>query len=179
MSYTLKDSQETSDSYERLGYGSNYLYVAGSFTPASSYTLTKVALYLLKTSAPTSLITVHIYSDSSGSPSSLLATSTTTIDSSTLSTSTYGWFEVLFDGIALTSGTKYHIVAYVSSYSSTNYIRMGYYGTVTGQTVKYSANATSWITEDSTAQLDFRTYITDATGSYVPIILQQSEGFKC
>jgi hypothetical protein len=179
MSYTLKDSQETRDSYERIAYGSNYLYVAGSFTPASSYTLTKVALYLLKVSAPTFQITVSIYSDSSDVPNVAIATATTTIDSSTLSTSAYGWFEVLFDGIALTSGTKYHIVAYVSSYSTTNYVRWGYYATVTGQTVKYSANGTSWITEDSSAQLDFRTYITDATGSYVPIILQQHEGLKC
>jgi hypothetical protein len=179
MSYTLKDSQETRDGWLRLAYSSSYAYAAGSFTPTSSYTLTKVALYLLKVSAPTFPITVYIYSDSSDTPNVAIATATNTIDSSTLSTSTYGWFEALFNGIALTSGTKYHIVIYASSFSTTNWVRWGYYATVTGQTVKYSANGTTWIIEDSSGQLDFRTYITDATGSYVPIILQQHEGFKC
>jgi hypothetical protein len=162
---TLKDSQTTQNDYWYLGNGSVRLY-ASSFTAGSSYTLIEAQWYCKKSGSPTFNIRGYIYSDSSGSPGTLLATSTNDVAASGITTS-YGWQIVhTFSGQALTSGTKYHLVVHaLTDGDGSNLIVMGCNGSVTGQALRrsYDTSPPSWVDLDTSAQNDFRTYEADAT----------------
>lgn len=88
--------------------------IAGSFLAASSYTLTRVDVYLAKDGNPTQDITCRILA-ASGSPgdpnaSSVLGTSPNTRDGADIGVQpVFSWCRFDFTGVTITSGTYYYI----------------------------------------------------------------------
>ncbi len=105
---TLTDSRTTND-----GYQHSMSDLATGFVAGSNYTLCKieVALYI-NSGTPSGVITAYIYDDSSTSPGSVIATSTNTVDPTTLPgpEPAYDWYTFNFSGVSLTNGTRYWIV---------------------------------------------------------------------
>ena len=85
-------------------------YAALRFVAASSFNLTQIGVYLGTENTPTGLIHAYLYNALSTSPgTSLLATSTNTINASTITTS-FTEFKFQFPSTALTSSTNYYII---------------------------------------------------------------------
>lgn len=166
MAYTLKDSQITANDNLYVG-GSANIYKSSSFVPGSSYTLTKIEIPLaIGLGSPSFDINVYLYSDdgsgSNGKPSTLLATSTTTLAANTL-TSSFVYYPFLFSGYALTNGTKYHIVVKSSAYDASNHAKWSINSAEASNATCISANGSSWSSNDSSSQGDFKTYETEVT----------------
>jgi len=115
--YTIEDQQ--------TGVAGSMLFVASSrhsgeasFTPTSSYMISRVKATLFVAGAPAAaLLTAKLYSDSADMPGSLLGTSVNTVDGSVITTSDteVSWD---FDGVAVTSGIKYHIAITSNIYTT-------------------------------------------------------------
>lgn len=161
MAYTLKDDLASGGSTPRsIGTVTSTAYVANGWVPASSYTLTKVAVALLKVNAPTCAITAQIFAaGASNKPTgTALATATATLDASELGAS-FAYYDFLFTGLALSSGTQYFLSLSVSAVDATNYVRWAYSSGANDRAT--SADGAAW-SEDSTnaTQGVFRTYET-------------------
>jgi hypothetical protein len=164
MAFVLKDSQETDNDYWYVGQGAATKYRGGSFIAGSSYLLAKVALKLRREYSPNNLMTLLLYSDSGGDASSLLATSTNTVNMSTLSNIAADWTaEWLFNNYSLVSGTKYHFEILSASVDGSSYATIRVNNAVAGQSVELDADGVAPFTvSDSSAQINFRTYAEDA-----------------
>jgi len=123
-------------------YDVNQVWIAGSFTASSSYTLTRVGVYLSpNTGSPLAdALTVRVYSDNAFAPGSSLATATSTI-SGTLPGG-MAEYTVDFSGLSLTSGTRYWVVMQ-GTRSLTAVPQWGYTAGSSEKTM-ISADGTSW-----------------------------------
>ncbi len=93
------------------------------FTPSVNGPLTKVSVYLKKTSTPSD-ITVRIVTNNANQPSTTQVGGNGTISSSTV-TGSYGWADASFAvSPVLTSGSAYWIILDTSS-STTAYYTWG------------------------------------------------------
>ncbi len=152
---TLTDSQTTYSTTETMTRW--HAWYGSDFTTGSAYTLCKLEIYIYKVGTPTGNGYLKIYSDSSGVPGTLLATSTTTLAESTLSDSAPAFIAFDFEGLALTTSTKYHIV-YLGTANSSNYVAGGVNGGATGHTSSYSDDGVSWGPYTANDQINFKTY---------------------
>lgn len=154
---------ETPDDFVSFGTASGTTYIGLSWTPGSSYTITQIAPKLYKVLSAVQTLTAYIYSDALTVPDTVLATSTNTVDASTLSTDTTGVYtNFQFSGLALTGSTRYHLVIGCSSVDASNFVRIRYL-TVGGgsEFLDLDADGTSWgATTEATVQGTFKTYIT-------------------
>lgn len=128
-------------------------WVAGKITAGASGRLTKVDVNIKNGTSPTQHLMVAFYSDSSGSPSTLLGTS------SILSTSvsgSYGYVSARFvEAPQVASGTSYWVVCYMQAGGSGNYL---WSSTTTATTSKTSTNGGgSWVA--STYSVNLKTYV--------------------
>lgn len=123
------------------------------FTAGASGRLTKIDLRLKTGSSPTQHLIVAVYSDSSGSPGSLLATSS--ILSSAI-TSSYAYVSArLIEAPAVDSGTAYWIVVYMQTGGSGSY---NWSSTTNATTAKTSSNqGGTWST--ASYDLNAKTYV--------------------
>jgi hypothetical protein len=123
------------------------------FTAGASGRLTKVDINIKTNSSPTQHLIVAIYSDSSGSPGTLAATSS--ILSSSI-TSSYAYVSARFiEAPVVVSGTAYWIVAYMQTGGSGSY---HWSSTTNATTAKTSSNAGgTWST--TTYDLNAKTYV--------------------
>jgi hypothetical protein len=102
---------------------------------------------LRKVGSPTSNITAKIYSDASGSPSALLATSAAIVGSG-LSAVSYLWQKFTFaTAVALSSGTRYWLVIDPNTSSTTNHyqIRQDENATYPQSTTLAKRYTTAWV----------------------------------
>jgi hypothetical protein len=98
-------------------------YLLMSFTASSNYTLNRISIPLRKSSYTTGTITMTLrqYPAYFSSDMITLATSTTSLPVSSLTTS-YVWYDFYFAGYPLTAGTKYVISSGGSSYWQSGYV---------------------------------------------------------
>jgi hypothetical protein len=115
----LQDEYNTGDdnATSLIAAFSSNSYLCQSFTPASSHTLTKVRLKLLKTGSP-GTVTVGVYASSGDLPTGA-ALCSGNLDGNNLTTSTTGeWYFInMTGGAALTASTKYVIKVTISATS--------------------------------------------------------------
>jgi len=128
-------------------------WVAGKFTAGSNGRLSKVEVNIKNGTTPTQHLIVAIYSDSAGSPDTLLGTS------SILSTdigSSYNYEVARFvEAPQVVSGTAYWVVCYMQMGGSGNYY---WSSTTAGTTSKTSTNGGgSW--NATSFDVNFKTYI--------------------
>lgn len=165
-SYVLKDSNETDNSDNLLGFTTAFLYISSLFQAGSiyglSYTLTKASLKLLREGSASHTITAYIYSDNgSDLPDSLLGTSTNTVTHSTLATSPGDWVDFTFAGVSLTSDEKYHIAASISVDDASNFARWKLDAFATGNNSGRSSDGSTWNTLAANYKMCFKTYATE------------------
>ena len=128
-------------------------WVAGKFTAGSNGRLTKVEVNIKNGTSPTQHLLVAVYSDSSGSPGTLLATS------SILSTdigSSYAYEVARFvEAPQMVSGTSYWIACYMQMGGSGNYL---WSSTTNATTAKTSSNSGgTWVA--TSFDVNLKTYI--------------------
>lgn len=141
--------------------------ISQGFKPNTSSTVTKVRLWLKKTSTPTGNINIAIQTNNSGVPSGTAVTNGTSenLDISTLTT-TYQWYTfTFFTNPSLTVGTQYHIVLQGSNtINGTAYAQWGVdnYDVVYPDGSISVYDASTWIA-DTIYDAIFEVYITGGT----------------
>jgi len=111
-------------------------WVGGKFTAGSNGRLTKVDVNIKTGTSPTQHLLVAVYSDSGGSPDTLLATSSVLI---TDIASTYNYETARFvEAPQVASGTAYWVVCYMQMGGSGNYL---WSSTTAATTSKTSTNS--------------------------------------
>jgi hypothetical protein len=143
-------------------------WLGQKFIPTSTGRLTKVDINIKTGTTPTQHLIVAIYSDSGGSPGSLLATSS--ILSSNISSS-YGYLSARFaEAPSVVNGTSYWIVVYMQAGGSGNYS----WSSSTSATTAKTSNSSGGTWSAATFALNYKTYISTGTkqlgsGRYNPI----------
>jgi hypothetical protein len=133
-------------------------WIAQKYTAASNGNLTRVDLNLKNTASGSGPLIVAIYSDASGSPGTLLATSS--IISSSI-TATYQYLTARYiEAPTQTSGTVYWVVAYVQFDGANNY---KWSSTTSASTAKTSTNAGNTWSSASFA-MNVKTYVSTSGG---------------
>jgi hypothetical protein len=147
------DQQQTSVTGTANQTVDTTLWYGKKFTAGTTGRLSKVELNLKTGTSPTQHLIVKIYTDSSGSPGSLVATSS--ILSSTV-TASYAYTVARFiEAPAVTSGTSYWVIAYMQTGGSGSY---NWSSTTNATTAKTSNNqGASWST--TTYDLNIKTYV--------------------
>jgi hypothetical protein len=98
--------------------------IAQSFTPAASTSIKHAYFLMRKVGSPTNTIWCRLYSDSGDAPNAILAT-TGSVLGSTLPAYNYTWIKFTFaTSYTLTAATKYWIVFYPATSSSTNHYQL-------------------------------------------------------
>jgi hypothetical protein len=113
------DTVSTGANYRIVFTDGNNDYYSNSFVASANYTLKRVDARLGSTATDSSggTITAYIYSDTSQYPNVSLGASTNTVGYSTITAAyTVGqWLSFYFEGVSISSGTKYHVVLYGSA----------------------------------------------------------------
>ncbi len=132
--------------------------LAQSFQVSTSGPLTEVSLYLKKVSTPGNL-TIRLTADNGGKPASS-ALDTATLSASLVSTSAFGWVEVVFPGqVTLTPGVTYWLVLDGSN-SSTKYYLSGASAAYNNGTAKIGRYQSTWInTNPSGLDINFKIHL--------------------
>jgi hypothetical protein len=122
----LKDSSGgAGGNSQAIGNISDRVYVAGAWVASSSYTLTEIQVELRKNNSPTGTLTVKLWTGSGNVPDTLVATSATTLNATTL-TSSLTYYPFVFDNEAITSATKYWVsVQTDATPDGTHYVQIG------------------------------------------------------
>ena len=128
-------------------------WVGGKFTAGSSGRLTKVDVNIKTGTSPTQHLLVAVYSDSGGSPDTLLATSSILI---TDVAATYNYETARFvEAPQVASGTAYWVVCYMQMGGSGNYL---WSSTTAATTSKTSTNSGgTWVA--TVFDVNLKTYI--------------------
>jgi len=124
------------------GLYNTQLYISRPFTPSANYTTTFCDLWIRKVGSPSGALTVAIYADSGGSPSTLhVASAPLAAASVTDVLSAFTRFTWTAPS-ALVGSTQYHLVVYgAGSPTATDCWQVGVDNTATG---KKSAAGSSW-----------------------------------
>lgn len=147
------DQQQTSTAGASDATLSTTTWQAKKFTAGASGRLTKVEIRPKTGTAPTQHLMVAVYSDSSGSPGTLMATSS--ILSSSI-TDSYAYIAARFiEAPVVVSGTAYWIVVYMQDGGSGNWL---WSSTTNATTAKSSTNSGgSW--SSTSYDLNAKTYV--------------------
>lgn len=147
------DQQQTSTTGASDQSITNTTWVGKKFTAGTTGRLTKVEVNIKQGTTPTQHLMVAIYSDSSGSPDTLLATSSILLGDTTTS---YAYEVARFiEAPAVTSGTAYWIICYQQAGGSGNW---SWSTTTNATTAKTSTNSGgTWST--TSFDLNAKTYV--------------------
>lgn len=166
LSGTASGGYQIADTVSNLWRGSHI--IVGSDGSAGGYTCTRIGAYLYKTGSPTQTITAELYSHDGVNdwPNSLLATSTTTVDASSITATASASAELFtwdFSGQSLSNATSYWVVLQTgaSSNDASNYIwwsRFTNNPADRAQTITRSVDGSSWANVTETRQLRTITY---------------------
>lgn len=138
------------------------------FTAGVTGRLTRVDVNVKQGTTPTQHLMVAIYSDTAGSPGSLLATSS--IVSSTITTS-YQYLTARFvEAPSITSGTNYWVVIYMQNGGSGTYN----WSSTTSATTAKTSNSSGGTWSTTSYALNFKAYISSSSkqlgaGRYNPV----------
>jgi hypothetical protein len=159
--YVKKDEATTENDQEDVGNISNRQEIGTSWTTGSAYTIRRIAVKLFKVGSPTFTLTAEIHADNgSGLPSGTpLCTSSTVVDSSTLTGSAVTTYFDFDTGSALSDTTKYHIVLDSSAIGDeSNYVRYRInFNGASGQKIT-AFNGTVWSQTYDNSQAWLETY---------------------
>lgn len=151
------DQQITSVAGASDASASTSTWLGQVFTPSTSGRLTRVDINIKTGTTPTQHLIVAIYSNSGGSPGSLLATSS--ILSSTI-TSSYAYLTARFvEAPSVTSGTSYWVVAYMQAGGSGTYS----WSSNTSATTAKTSNSSGGAWSAAAYALNYKSYV--ATGT--------------
>lgn len=159
---TLKDSQTaTAEEAASVGNVAGNTYVATKFTAGSSYSLCRVDLLLAKagaTGTPTGNVFAYLYSDASGAPGTLLATSDP-VDATALPTAgTSNWVSFSFSSPAsVASGTVYRVATSYTNTAALSFVYWWRNSAFVSGGVHSSTNGTTW-NPLSSRQNNFKTF---------------------
>lgn len=133
-------------------------WIGQKFTAGATGNLTKVDIRIKNTASGTGPLIVSIYSDVSGSPGLLLATSS--VPNSSI-TSSYQYLTPRFiEAPAVASGTAYWIVAYIQSDGTNSY---SWSSTTSATTAKTSPDAgNTWVS--ASFAMNIKTYVSTSGG---------------
>lgn len=147
------DQQQTSTTEASDQSITDTTWVGKKFTAGASGRLTKVEVNIKQGTTPTQHLMVAIYSDSGGSPSTLLATSSILLGDTTTS---YAYEIARFiEAPTVTSGTDYWIICYQQAGGSGNW---SWSTTTNATTAKTSTNSGgTWST--TSFDLNAKTYV--------------------
>lgn len=131
-------------------------WIAQKFTAGATGNLTKIDVNVKNTASGTGPLIVALYSDNSGSPGTLLGTSS--IGNASF-TSSYQYLSARFiEAPAVTSSTAYWVVLYIQGDGSNNYF---WSSTTSATTAKTSADSGNTWSSTSFA-MNFKTYVSTA-----------------
>lgn len=120
-------------------------YIATQFTPAMDITVTAVKIFIGRTGTPPQNLTISLWSNSGGSPSSSLASAT--IAPSAVEEEDGQWYKLALTYNKLNSGTTYWLVADSAGGSSTNHWHVLRSDSNTLGS-KHSTNGSTWGTHE-------------------------------
>jgi hypothetical protein len=155
---TLKDTITGDVNDNQCFNASGREYISTAWIAGSSYTLTRADLFLRRNNLNTGLITLRLHADDgTGKPGTVLATSTTSLDSATLASSN-AYYQFEFAGYALTIGVKYHLSVYKEGIiNGGNYVQWrGEWAN--GQGVSRSSDGSTWTISGAAYKGAFNTY---------------------
>lgn len=133
----------------------NY-YVASQFTASSNYTTCKVQFSLKKVGSPTMNLSARIWSGTSTAPTNLIATGSTTVAASSLTTS-YATNDFSVSA-TISGGTNFWVGLYGSALGdASNYVQLERNGSGSGY-IKASVDGITWIDFSSTRKIGFSTW---------------------
>jgi hypothetical protein len=155
-SYVLKDSNTgTSTGSYTVTFGSSSRQVAGSFQPATSYTIKRIDVYLEKVGSPSREITCSIWSTTGTTPNAQEGVVSASVNTSTFPTSE--GTVTFYPELAVTGGTTYHIALTGTSSNSSDYFR--WHRTGGSFRVDQAANpVTTWSNLSTSNQIKFAAY---------------------
>lgn len=142
----------TDDSYFHLDAATD-VYIGGSFLTSDEYTVKGVDVSVYKVGAPSGSITMQLWETSSGTPTTKIADSTTTLSASDI-TGTFSSRQSKtfnFSDVVLASGTRYAVVAYSpDANGDANYfgIGIGAASCSTNDRLTRSPDATTWTVQN-------------------------------
>jgi hypothetical protein len=152
----LKDSNTAAaGSNTQLGSTSGTENLGNRFTAASTYSLTRVDLYLAKVGSPTNNLTCEIWSDGGTFPGVRLGTASGNISASTLTTSeaVYSFYPTA----SINSGTNYYIVLRANTtFDNANYV-IWYRISAAGK-IDQSLDTVTWANVSSSRYAKFAIY---------------------
>lgn len=147
---TTPNDMETSDStYSNIGSVASTKYLSTAFVAtADTGTICQVCAQLNKVGSPTMDFDVQIWSDSDGLPSTMLSGG----DFGTMNAADIvGDFTDCFTegSVALTNGTKYHVVFIAATVDASNYFRLVEDKTCTTESIAVDSDGASFLTIDT------------------------------
>jgi hypothetical protein len=146
--------------------------LAAKFTAGSTAPCTKVEVRLKNDASATGTVIVALYSDSSGSPGTLLAKSSI---AASVPTSSYAYITARFmSAPTLTSGTAYWIVCYVQSTGTGSYK----WSSTTSATTAKSSSDSGGTWSSTSYDLNFREYYATSGGTKGIFRGYKSDGTK-
>lgn len=139
---SLQETLGTSAANVTYAEASADAWVASKHTAAASYTLTILKVNMLRAGAgDAAVLTGRIWSDSGGSPGTLLASSTNTQQLPAGATEAFVDFN--FAGLSITTSTDYWFGLSAATTSGVNYYRIRAGAASTG-TTQQSADGSTW-----------------------------------
>lgn len=157
-SYTGQDSVTgtTSGSNQVGNSAINVGAAAVEFTPSSSYTVTRVDVYVAKNGSPTMDCQVEIWTQSTSLPGVIVGTPSAVVNSSTFPAAEGA--VSFYPSAAVTSGTPYYVVLRCNSLSATDYI-LWYRITTSGRIDVYNpAGMGTWSNSSVNRRSKFQTF---------------------
>lgn len=149
-SYTLvQEYNGTRLSTRSFGNFSGSKWLAQKFTAAETCTIVKVGMVMYREGSPTQDIKVHIYTDNSGTPGTLVASAT---DIPAASVQTEGWVYTTGIEASVTAETVYWLVLQVASADSSNYYRWVREATEVTNCSYTSADGATWASANNYCQ---------------------------
>lgn len=147
---TPNDMETSAGQYFMVAGATNNKYASSKFVADSSTgTVCKICLNLNKVGSPTMNFDVQIWSDSEGSPSSVVAGG----DFSGMNAADIvGTFEDCFTGgsATLVNGTPYHVVIIADAANSSNYFRWVKDSTCATESMQIDSDGTSFTETETT-----------------------------
>ena len=163
----VNDTPFPAPSSVQFGQNSGSEDVAQSFVLSTSDKVTSVSVLLSKVGAPSNL-TVHIVSDSSGSPGSSLAQGTL---SAALITGTQGWVNIpITSSPTLNAGTTYWLILDGDNHSSKYYVS-GANTTYSDGLAKIGRFGSSWNNTSPLSDLYFKIFLGGSVSTIDNIIV--------
>lgn len=160
---SLKDSYQWGNQNSWSQFSQNYYYTATRFSAAASFRLSRLEVWAEQVGTPTMTLYPYIYTESGGSPGTVLTGGTGTpvaLNTAPASGSAAAW-DVSGFSCDLTSGTDYWFVHWFNgSYSNANLVRLGcFVVSGLGYWCKRSDNpGGGWNNSDQNCKMVFRAY---------------------